>query len=110
MKFLNKETLKSWLGTPELFLIDVRSPQAFAQSIAKIEQAHRIDPAKLPNLAPDLPKDRKLVLYCEDGKTECPNVARQLRKLGFKEVFVLKGGWQTWYGKEYPAVPKELDY
>ena len=110
MKFLNKETLKSWLGTPELFLIDVRSPQAFAQSIAKIEQAHRIEPGKLSTLAKNIPKNKKVVLYCENGLTECPPLAQELDQRGFKEVFVLQGGWKAWFGKDYATVPKELTY
>ncbi len=108
MKSISKETLRNWLVLPELFLVDVRSPQAFARSIAKIELAHRIEPDKVPAQAKDIPKNRKVVLYCEDGATECPRVALELDKMGFKKVFVLEGGWHGWSGKDYLAVPKEV--
>jgi rhodanese-related sulfurtransferase len=110
VKSISKETLKRWLGLPEIFLIDVRSPQAYDRSIAKIEMAHRMEPARLPALAKEIPKKNKVVLYCENGTTQCPGVARQLGEMGFKQVFVLEGGWHGWKGKDYPAVPKELTY
>lgn len=110
VKSINKETLKGWLGQPDLLLIDIRSPEAFGKSIAKIEGAHRIEPAKLPSLAGKLPKNQKVVLYCENGVTECPAMARELNRMGLKEVYVLEGGWHGWCGKEYPAVPKELTH
>lgn len=108
VKSISRETLRSWLGQPELFLVDVRSPQAFARSIAKIELAHRIEPDKVPAVAKDIPKNRKVVLYCENGTTECPRAALELGKLGFKKVFVLEGGWHGWSGKDYLAIPKEV--
>jgi rhodanese-related sulfurtransferase len=108
LKLIDKETLKNWLGQPELLLLDIRSPEAFGKSIAKIEGAHRVDPAKIPREAANLPQNRKVVLYCEDGTTKCPAAARELGRRGFQEVYVLEGGWQGWCGKDYHAVPKEL--
>jgi rhodanese-related sulfurtransferase len=110
VKSVDKKTLKSWLGRPDLFLMDVRSPRAFDKSIAKIEQAHRIEPAQLLQVARNIAEGKRVVLYCENGKTQCPNLAQELEELGFSEVYVLEGGWQVWSGKEYPAVPKELIY
>jgi len=109
VKSINKETLKGWLGLPELVLLDVRSTQAFEQSIAKIEMAKRVEPAQLPTLARMISKNKKVVLYCENGKTQCPFLAQKLGRMGFKEVYVLEGGWLGWSGKDYPAVPKELN-
>jgi rhodanese-related sulfurtransferase len=108
VKSISKETLKSWLGLPELFLADVRSPEAFDRSIAKIELAHRLEPDKVKTQARKIPKHLKVVLYCENGTTECPRIAQHLDEMGFKKVFVLEGGWKQWSGKDYPAVPKEL--
>jgi rhodanese-related sulfurtransferase len=33
-------------------------------------------------------------------------VARKLLKMGFKSVYVLKGGWGGWVGKGYPVEAK----
>lgn len=109
MERIDKETLKHWLGLPDVFLLDVRSPKAWDQSAAKIEKAHRLDPRRLSQLAQDLPKNKKLVAYCENGQTECPTFAQELEKMGFPKVYILDGGWQAWLGKKLPTVPKELD-
>ncbi len=108
MKTVDKETLKSWLGQPELFLMDVRSPEGWRSSIAKIEHAHRFEPDKLSKMAQDLPKNKKLVLYCENGETTCPLMANELDKMGFTNIYILEGGFRAWQGKEFPLVPKEL--
>ena len=108
MKTVDKETLRNWLGDADLFLMDVRSTSARNRSIAKIEHSHRFDPEKFGKMAQDIPKNKKLVLYCEDGKTNCPIIAQKLEKMGFTKLYLLEGGFRGWRGKEFPAVPKEL--
>ena len=107
MKTVDKETLKGWLGQPDLFLMDVRSAAGWRGSIAKIEHAHRFEPDRLGKMARDIPKNKKLVLYCEDGKTSCPFMVSELEKMGFTNLYVLEGGFQAWQGKEFLLVPKE---
>ncbi|MCL4501808.1 MAG: rhodanese-like domain-containing protein [Deltaproteobacteria bacterium] len=109
MKRVDKETLKSWLGQPGLFLMDVRSASAWNRSIAKIECSHRFAPEKFGKMLQDIPKNKKLVLYCEDGKTVSPILIQKLEKMGFTNLNLLEGGFQTWKGKEFPAVPKEVE-
>jgi rhodanese-related sulfurtransferase len=109
MERVDKETLRKWLEQPDLFLMDVRSKSAWDQSIAKIKHAHRFAPDKLPQMVQDIPKNRRLVIYCEDGKTNCPLMVRELEKMGFMQLYVLEGGFQTWQGKEFLNVPKEFD-
>lgn len=108
MQIVDRETLKGWLEQSDLFLMDVRSTSAWNRSIAKLEHAHRFDPEKLGKMGRDIPKNKKLVLYCENGETNCLAVARELEKMGFTKLYLLKGGFRAWRGKEYPLVPKEL--
>jgi rhodanese-related sulfurtransferase len=110
VKIVDKETLKSWRGRPDLFLMDARSRAAWDQSIAKIEFAHRFEPEKLSKMAVDIPKHKKLVLYCEDGETICPFLAQELKKMGFTNLYILEGGFRAWRGKDYAVVPKELKW
>jgi uncharacterized protein YndB with AHSA1/START domain len=64
MERITPETLKDWLGEPDLFIIDLRNQAAWEGSAAKIKQAHRFDPAQWsPAQALDIPPDKKLVLY-----------------------------------------------
>ena len=55
MKTVDKETLRDWLGDPDLFLMDVRSVSAWNHSIAKIEHSQRFEPEKLGQMARDIP-------------------------------------------------------
>lgn len=108
MQTVDKETLKNWLGEADLFLMDVRSPSAWNRSIAKIEHAQRFDPEKFSKMARGIPKNKKLVLYCEDGQTSCPTLAQELEEMGFTKLYLLEGGFRSWRGKDYLTVPKEL--
>ncbi len=65
VKFVNPDTLKSWLGAPELLLIDVRPPEAWSEATTKIKGAVRRDPGedKVAVWGKDLPRDKKIVLY-----------------------------------------------
>lgn len=105
MHQIDRATLKNWLGLQDFILVDIRSQQAWGRSIAKIDHAQRIDSRKLSTL----PKNKRIVLYCEDGKTTCPQLAKDLERLGFTRIFVLEGGWLGWSGKDFTKVPKELE-
>jgi len=64
MEKITQETLRGWLKDPQVFIMDVRSPQAWEASSAKIEHAHRFDPTQLTLAAiKDIPKDKKVVVY-----------------------------------------------
>lgn len=65
MELIDKETLRGWLGDPQVFIMDVRSPRDWDSSNSKIEHAHRFDPHKLtPESIRDIPRDKKIVVYC----------------------------------------------
>ncbi len=57
-------TLKAWLADPQVIIIDVRSPQDWEKSDKKIKGAQRRDSKTAKDWAKDLPKDKKIVLYC----------------------------------------------
>lgn len=64
VKEVNSATLKGMLGDPQVMVIDVRIPKAWADSKNMIKGAVRQDPGKVPTWAKTLPKDQKIVLYC----------------------------------------------
>jgi hypothetical protein len=61
---IDKETLKSWLGNPEVIILDVRQPKDWQGSDKKIQGAVRVDPHAVDTWAATLPKNKKIVLYC----------------------------------------------
>jgi predicted sulfurtransferase len=61
---LDPETLKSWISDPQVLILDVRQPQEWQGSDKKIKGAVRRDPHNVKTWAADLPKGKKIVLYC----------------------------------------------
>jgi len=100
---------RSWLGSPDLFLMDVRSAEGWDRSIAKIEPSHRSDPEKLAKMSRDLPKSKKLVLYCENGETSCPGIARELEKMGFANLYILEAAFGPGRGKNTLWCPRNSE-
>ena len=61
---VERETLKGWLGDPNVLLIDVRAAKDWQGSEKKIKGAQRQDPKKVKTWAAGLSKEKKIVLYC----------------------------------------------
>jgi hypothetical protein len=61
---VDKETVKGWLGTPQVVIVDVRAGSDWQDSKSKIKGAVRQDPKAVQTWAASLPKDKKIVLYC----------------------------------------------
>ena len=65
MERIDLKTLRDWLADPEVYILDVRSPQTWERSGVKIPGAHRFNPHKpLETWVQELPKDKKIVAYC----------------------------------------------
>ena len=61
---MTKEALRAMLGNPDVYVIDVRTPQEWETSEKKIEGALREDPLELRGWMSKFPKDKTLVFYC----------------------------------------------
>ena len=61
---ITKEELKSWLGKPDVIVMDVREPDDWNKSKEKIAGAVREDPEKdIKSWASKYPKDKTIVFY-----------------------------------------------
>jgi rhodanese-related sulfurtransferase len=58
------EKLSSFLGKPDLVILDVRTPYDWKKSDVKIKGAVREDPMKFGAWIGKYPKEKTLVLYC----------------------------------------------
>jgi len=61
---IEKDTLKGWLGDPNVLVIDVRADYDWKASDKKIKGAVRQDPKEVKGWASSLSKEKKIVLYC----------------------------------------------
>jgi rhodanese-related sulfurtransferase len=98
----NSETVKQWLDRGEDFtLIDVREesewraghlPKAIHLSKGMIE-------VKIEKIVPDF--DRKMILYCGGGFRSAL-AADNLKKMGYKNVISMDGGFRAWQSAGFP--------
>ncbi len=61
---MTREDLLPLLGTPGIYVIDVRAASDWDSSDLKIKGAIREDPANIDSWAAKYPKDTTIVLYC----------------------------------------------
>ncbi len=61
---MTREELLPLLGTPGVYVIDVRAASDWDPSDLKIKGAIREDPANIDSWAAKYPKDATIVLYC----------------------------------------------
>jgi len=79
---------------PELFILDVRTPAEFATGA--IPEAVNIPLAELRERIGEVPRDKKILLYCKVGHIAY-NAARVLEANGITGYVNLSGGYETWH-------------
>lgn len=86
-------------------VVDVRPHADFKKS--HLLHAMNVPAAKIEERANEISKDRSrpVVLYCALGNTSV-DAAAKLRKLGFAEVYQLRGGLNGWLGANLPVTAK----
>lgn len=93
----------------QLVILDVRGSESYANSTARIKGAVHVNVRKLKYrlaFAPlrDVPRDRQVVTYCACPSDEASiHAAQILQEGGFKNVKVLKGGWNEWQKARGPV-------
>lgn len=101
---ISPEELKEKMdrGDP-LVLVDVR--EAFEGLLADLPPygQERIPVKQIPFRGPELDPDATLVLYCRSGMRSAW-AAERLVKMGFKDVFNLKGGLLDWKKRIDPSM------
>jgi rhodanese-related sulfurtransferase len=84
------------LGTASAaFLLDVREPRAFDADPVQIVGSVRRPPADAFLWRPDLPQNRRPILYCEDGRGNSPKLTQWLIEADIEALF-LEGGIEEW--------------
>ena len=87
----------------EYVLLDVREPDE--REIAAIEPSLHIPMNDVPKRLAEVPKDKKLIVYCHHG-TRSMMVAGYLQGAGYVGLSNLDGGIDAWSRKVDPSVPR----
>ncbi len=101
LQVIDAPTLKQWLDTDSVILIDVRESSEYREE--HIQGARLVS---LSNFTPDkIPQDptKKVVLYCRTGNRSS-QAAQKLFSAGSREVTHLKDGLNSWKQAGYPTV------
>jgi len=81
------------LHAPNNFILDVRTPDEF--ELGNIEGAVNIEVDQIRNRLDEIPKDKKIIIYCGVGLRGY-FAARILMQKGFSNVYNLSGGYKTY--------------
>lgn len=79
-------------------IIDIRSPKEYRKGSIKGAFNFNFLSKKFIENFKELNKSEPLYVYCKSGQKSY-NASLQLSKLGFTNVFHLKGGYLTWMKK-----------
>jgi membrane protein DedA with SNARE-associated domain/rhodanese-related sulfurtransferase len=93
----------------DILIADVRSHGYYDSSADRILGSIRIEPNRLPEILPTLPKEREVYLYCScQHEATSQRVAELLQEGGF-EAKVVVGGLNAWKKAGHPLekVPPE---
>lgn len=83
--------------------VDVRTAEQY--QAGHIAQARSVPVAELEKKAAALPKNKPLVVVCEQGRDSAKAVTK-LRAQGFAEVVALDGGMRAWSQAGLPITQK----
>lgn len=91
---LSVEEFKAFIANPDVQLVDVRTPEEYAEGF--IPGSINIDVKNgHEELAAKLDPERPVALYCRSGRRS-ENAAWVLEKVFFKNVVDLDGGYIAW--------------
>lgn len=89
----------------EFTFLDARPKEEF--DVGHIKEALRIGFKDFDkSTVADLPKDRPIVVYCSVGYRS-ERVGEKLKKLGFTQVYNLRGGIFDWFNRGLPVFDKD---
>ncbi|SAI67389.1 sulfurtransferase [Bordetella ansorpii] len=83
--------------------VDVRPTEQF--QAGHIAQARSLPATDLEQKAGNLPKNKPLILVCEQGR-DAPRMVSRLKAQGYTDVAVLDGGMKTWFAASLPVTQK----
>lgn len=102
VKQVNAEQARKIIASQEnLFLLDVRTPQEFAE--VRMKGAQLIPINDLVARIGEIPKARPILVYCAVG-SRSSQVANYLARAGYDEVYNLNGGVWGWQLRGYPVL------
>lgn len=99
-KIVTVDDLRAALSNPKVFVIDVRTPQEFAQG--HIKGAVNWPVQEIDRWWNRVPKDRVVYIHCNTQNRSGVAVQYLMGK-GYQNLNLVHGGIQAWMAKGYPT-------
>ena len=98
VEFIAAEELKKRIANKNpVTIVDVRGQTAYLQSEKIVQGAMHSQVRRVVHRLREVPRESEVVTYCACPADEAAIIAaRSLMTSGFKNVRVLKGGWNAW--------------
>jgi phage shock protein E len=93
-------TAASLRGRNEVVMLDVRTPEEYAQG--HIPGVVLIPLDQVPNRLADIPKDKTVIVTCQSGNRS-GQAAKLLREKGYTNIHNMLGGFTAWEKDGYPV-------
>jgi len=99
---INADQARKIIATmDDLFLLDVRTPQEYAE--VRLAGARLIPIDNFTARIAEVPKDRPILVYCAVG-SRSSRVADYLARSGYSDIYNLTGGIWAWQLRGYPVL------
>ena len=104
-KQIDVNEAKKIIDEGNVTIIDIRDPASF--QAAHITNAIAITDENVESFIKSADKDKPLICYCYRGISS-QGAAEYFKRIGFKEVYSLEGGFEKWK-TIYPSASDEGD-
>ncbi|MCL6572807.1 MAG: rhodanese-like domain-containing protein, partial [Bacillus sp. (in: Bacteria)] len=95
-KSITSDEAKEMISDGKVFILDVRSQEGFSES--HLANAQNIPLKELEAKISELDKNETYLIVCKTGKTS-EMASTLLAENGYKNIFNLSGGMDTWNGE-----------
>jgi rhodanese-related sulfurtransferase len=95
-KSLDTKTLENWLKTGEVFLLDVREPDEYAQSSIKGSVLMPLQTVNLKQVKALNKENKKIAIHCRSGKRSLTACNMLLSEDPSLELYNVEGGITAW--------------
>jgi rhodanese-related sulfurtransferase len=96
VKVLPVADYKVAIAKSDVVIVDVRTPEEFAQGAVPNAQNINVTNASFEIEIQKLDKTKPVYVYCRSG-ARSQTAAKKMAALGFTEIIDLKGGYLAWY-------------
>ncbi len=95
--------IKSRRDNPKFTIIDVRTPAEYVQGHLEDTLHLDIDSPSFEEEVFRLDKNKSYFLYCQFGDNRSRAAGKLMENTGFKEIYVLEGGFNSWEAHGFPT-------